>query len=313
MLQRVELNARKILVVDDDQDNLKLMSRLLTSEKYLVDIAVNGEEALNKLAHTKPDLVLLDINMPGVSGLEVLKILRARESFISVIFISARSKSEDIIKGLDLGADDYICKPYDPYEMLARVRAQFRIKDLTDRLATANQKLQELVDVDDLTGLYNMRSIFTRIEVELVRARRYGRQVAIVMMDMDNFKNINDNFDHVFGSFVLASVGRIIRDTIRQVDFAARYGGDEFLIVLTETGLDGALKFSERLRQVIAENEFKSSQFSSRLTASVGIAVSSTQDTQLPAKELVRCADHALYEAKRSGKNCVKIYSSDLD
>ena len=274
----------------------------------MVDFATSGEDALAKISQKSPDLILLDINMSGISGFDVLKKVGQKDQYISVIFISAKSKTSDVVSGLDAGADDYICKPFDPMEVLARVRTQLRIKDLTEKLAIANKKLLELVDVDDLTGLYNMRSIYTRIDAELVRVRRYSRTMAIVMMDLDNFKNVNDQFDHVFGSFVLATIGRIIRESIRQVDFAARYGGDEFLIVLTETGRKGAVIFADRLRKAIESYEFKSDGQACRLTSSLGVAIGDFSFQDLAGQDLVRQADRALYDAKAEGKNCVKVF-----
>ncbi len=301
--------ARHILVVDDDLDNIKILTATLRFEGYQVDYASSGEEALVKIAAKCPDLILLDINMGGIDGFGVLKNVSSRENYVSVIFISARSNTSDVISGLDAGADDYICKPFEPMEMLARVRAQLRIKDLTDKLAVANKKLLELVDVDDLTGLYNMRSIYSRIDTELIRVRRYGRTMALVMMDLDNFKSVNDKFDHLFGSHVLSNMGRIIRENIRQVDFAARYGGDEFLIVLTETGEEGALVFTERLRKSIQNNTFTLGEHSYKVTASIGVAMGDlTFADNQSGQDLVRRADHALYAAKRAGKNCVKVF-----
>lgn len=300
--------ARQILVVDDDIDNIKMLTETLRFEGYKVDFATSGEEALNKVAENCPDLILLDINMGGIDGFDVLKDIGRRDNYVSVIFISARSNTTDVVSGLDAGADDYICKPFEPMEMLARVRAQLRIKDLTDKLAIANKKLLELVDVDDLTGLFNMRSMYTRIDNELIRVRRYGRTMAVVMMDLDNFKKVNDEYDHVFGSFVLANIGRIIRENIRQVDFAARYGGDEFMVVLTETGREGAIVFAERLRCAIESFVFQSGELSCRLTSSIGVAMGDLALADLSGQDLVRRADHTLYAAKRAGKNCVKVF-----
>ncbi len=303
-------NLRLVLVVDDDQDNQKLVAKALSYQGYQVLRASSGEEALKVLAENTPDLVLLDINMPGISGLDTLKHLRQRGEYVSVIFISAKSKKEDVIVGLDSGADDYICKPFDPYEMLARVRAQLRIKDLNDRLTAANARLKELVDIDDLTGLFNMRSIYQKIDAEIIRSRRYSRTVGAIMMDMDNFKSVNDCHDHLFGSFVLSQVGKIIKENIRQVDFAARYGGDEFLVILTETSEDGARIFAERIRKKIEEFLFKNDRDQMRLTASLGVAVINAHDTDIDSRDLVRKADNALYEAKRSGKNCFVLAPS---
>ncbi len=299
---------RQILVVDDDLDNIKILTETLRFEGYQVDFATTGEEALIKVADKLPDLILLDINLSGIDGFDVLKDIGRRDTYVSIIFISARSSTSDVVTGLDAGADDYICKPFEPIEMLARVRAQLRIKDLTDKLAIANKKLLELVDVDDLTGLFNMRSMYVRIEAELIRVRRYGRTMAVVMMDLDSFKKVNDEYDHVFGSFVLSNIGRIVRENIRQVDFAARYGGDEFMIVLTETGREGAIIFAERLRKAIQSFEFKSGELSCKLTSSIGIAMGDLSFVDLEGKDLVRRADHALYAAKGAGKNCVKVF-----
>lgn len=309
MQDSIKPQDRLILVVDDDVDNLKLVSVALQHEGYRTEEAESGEEALAKLKSIRPDLILLDINMPGISGLETLRHLRMREDYVSVIFVTARSDADDIILGLDSGANDYICKPYDPYVLLARVRAQLRIKDLNDQLAVANRKLQELVDIDDLTGLFNMRSMYDRLDKEIYRARRYGRGVCAIMMDMDEFKTVNDNNDHLFGSFVLTEVGRLIADTIRQVDFAARYGGDEFLMVLTETNEDGARAFSERIRAKIESRLFSKDGAKMHLTASIGISCTFGSEEAIDGRTLVRQADNALYEAKRAGKNCVRVFS----
>jgi two-component system cell cycle response regulator len=193
--------------------------------------------------------------------------------------------------------------------LLARVRAHLRIKDLTDKLEIANRRLQQLVDIDDLTGLYNMRSVYQKLDNEIARAKRFGRAVGVVMMDMDDFKSVNDSNDHLFGSFVLSEVGKLIGENIRQVDFAARYGGDEFLIALSETTVEGAALFCERLRAVIEGYHFKSPTSAMNLTASLGLAViEPSAFPNMDAKSLVRAADNALYRAKRNGKNCVKTF-----
>ncbi len=299
-----------ILAVDDDLDNLKLMARTLEHEGYRVEKASSGEEALSRLKNVLPDLILLDINMPGISGIETLKLLRSRDSYVSVLFVSARNATNDIVAGLETGADDYICKPFDPIELLARVRAHLRIKDLTDRLSLANSRLQALVDIDDLTGLFNMRSIFQKLDTEISRARRSNRAVGVVMMDMDNFKLVNDHHDHLFGSFVLSEVGKLIKGNIRGVDFAARYGGDEFMVALSETTPEGALMFAERLRAVIEKYMFAKDGDSMKLTASLGVAVVRPTTQTIDAKTLIRFADHAMYEAKRNGRNCVESYET---
>jgi diguanylate cyclase (GGDEF)-like protein len=202
-----------------------------------------------------------------------------------------------------------VCKPFEILELLARVRSQLRIKDLHDSLKRANDRLKELVDIDDLTGLFNMRSLYKRLDFELDRARRYDRSVCAIMMDLDDFKRVNDRHDHLFGSHVLMTVGHMIRDNIRKVDFAARYGGDEFLIVLTEITLEGARTFADRLRERIANTTFANDNHSMRLTASLGLALTNPNRHETDARALVRYADRALYAAKDNGRNRIEVHA----
>ena len=304
----LENHLRKILVVDDDPQSLRIVTKALEFEGYQVDQASNGVEAIDKMKAGDPHLVLLDVSMPGLDGLDTLRLLRARNQYVSCVFLSGRSSTEDVIRGLDAGADDYICKPFDTLELLARVRSQLRIKDLNDRLHAANTKLKELVDIDDLTGLFNMRSLYKKLDFEIERALRYQRSVCVIMMDMDHFKNVNDQHDHLFGSFVLSQVGKMIMSNIRKVDFAARYGGDEFLIVLTEIDQEGADIFCDRLRQRVERHLFENEGQKMRLTASIGFALVCPSKRRIDARTLVRYADKALYQAKEGGRNCVKQY-----
>lgn len=300
---------KKILIVDDDQDLQMFVSATLAASGYDVQSAYSGEEALSLIHKWHPDLVILDMNMPGINGLETLKVLKEQKQYVAVIFLTADSSTERVIQGLDAGADDYMPKPFSPNELLARVRAQLRIKELTDRLSEANKKLQALVDIDDLTGLYNMRNLYDKLEFEMKRARRYKRQVGVVMMDMDNFKNVNDGHDHLFGSFVLKEVGGIIRANIRDTDIGARYGGDEFILILTETNAQGATIFAERLRENIEEFNFDNGDYAMRLTSSIGLALSDPHDMELTGRDLVKWADQALYDSKEAGRNRVTVHN----
>jgi len=290
----------KILVVDDDPAISKLVRMALESESYQVLVANSGKEAIKEMSDWRPHLVLLDVSMPGLNGIDTLKYLRAYDEYVSTLFVSGKSDVDDVVRGLDAGADDYIRKPFDAKELLSRVRTQLRIKQLNDKLKSANEKLKELVEKDDLTGLYNMRSLYDR--------RRFNRSVSVIMMDMDYFKNVNDSHDHLFGSFVLQEVGSIIRENIRNVDFGARYGGDEFLIVLVEIGVEEAKLFAERLKTIIKKYEFKQGEHSSYQTVSIGMAVTEKKNSTVDARSLVRYADHALYKAKDQGRNCVVVF-----
>ncbi len=301
------VKSQKILIVDDDPQISGLMTMILESYGYEIAVAASGNEALKKLDQIMPHLVLLDVNMPGLSGLETLEIVRKREEYTSVVLVSGNSDTQDVIKGLEAGADDYICKPFNLHELVARVKTQLRIKNLTDKLSEANKKLQALVEIDDLTGLYNMRGMYDRINLEISRNRRFGSGICAIMMDMDHFKRVNDDHDHLFGSFVLKEVGGIIKTSMRDVDFGARYGGDEFMVILTGTDYDGAMKYAERLRLAIEEYDFNNGEHRMDLTTSMGLAVlRPDSERNLTAKELVQWADRALYESKETGRNKVK-------
>ncbi len=304
----IDNKKRRVLVVDDDDLSRDLVGKALIYEGYQVRQVESGAAGLQMLNEWLPHLVLLDMNMPGLNGMETLPRLRVRDEYVSVMFVSANSRTEDVIRGLDAGADDYVCKPFDVGELLARVRTQLRIKDLNDSLKKANDRLKELIDIDDLTGLFNMRSLYKRLDFELDRARRYNRSVCVLMMDLDHFKNVNDKHDHLFGSHVIKSVGKIVRDNIRKVDFAARYGGDEYLVVLTEINQEGAVTFANRLRTIISQTTFENEFYSIDLTASLGLAIVNPTERELDARGLVRYADRALYEAKEKGRNRVEVF-----
>lgn len=304
----IDYSKKKILVVDDDLDLLTFVTATLETQGYQIKQAQSGQEALECLQGWRPDLVILDINMPVLNGIETLRKIKSADYFTAIIFLTAESRTEQIITGLDAGADDYMSKPFSPNELLARVRAQLRIKDLTDQLQIANEKLQALVEIDDLTGLYNMRNIYSKLDYEIKRAQRYDRHVAVIMMDMDFFKRVNDTNDHLFGSFVLKEVGGIIRRTIRDTDIGARYGGDEFILILSETNIEGVKIFCERLRSTIENYEFNNGESKMKLTASIGFAIAQPKNKILDARMLVKWADRALYDSKTKGRNQVSFY-----
>jgi diguanylate cyclase (GGDEF)-like protein len=303
-----ENHSRRIMVVDDDPAVRRIVIEALKNQGYEVFDMSSGKDALQNVDKIKPHLILLDVNMPGMDGIGTLQHLRHREDYVSVIFVSGNSSTEEVIRGLDTGADDYVTKPFKVMELLARVRAQLRIKDLNDRLKNANDRLKELVDIDDLTGLFNMRSLYTKLDFELDRARRHDRSIAVIMMDVDHFKKVNDEHDHLFGSWVLSQIGKMIRENIRKIDFAARYGGDEYLVVLSEVNSEGVMVFSDRLREKIASQNFEHDQFSIHLTASFGVSFVNPNEHSVDARTLVRFADKALYTAKENGRNRVEVY-----
>ncbi|MCC6276831.1 MAG: diguanylate cyclase [Oligoflexia bacterium] len=303
----MEKKAR-ILVVDDDQQSLSVMAEALEKDGYHIARAQSGEDGLHKLKAWDPHLILLDINMPGMGGLKTLESIRATpdRDYIAIIFVTGNLTVEDIVAGLDAGADDYLVKPFRIPELLARVRAKLRIKATHDHLRRVMKRLEEMVETDDLTGLSNMRSMYSKVDTEMNRSKRYNKNLSLLMLDLDFFKNVNDQNDHLFGSWVLTEVARILKDNIRAVDVAARYGGDEYLIMLPETDLVGAERMGERLRKVIGSHTFVQGKQKAQITTSVGACAINASSKTATAKDFVREADQLLYEAKKAGRNCMK-------
>jgi two-component system, cell cycle response regulator len=300
--------VKRILIVEDDTSIIEILSESLNNEGYQIQKVLSANEALEAAKSFQPHLVLTDNDMPEMSGLDMLRELRRLRNYVTVIFVSGRTDTNFVVEALRAGADDYIRKPFRLNELLARVEAALRTNEVHRELLEANLKLQDMVDHDHLTGLFNMRSMYEKIEVEIKRAKRFKRQMACVMMDMDHFKSVNDNHDHLFGSFVLKTVGQIIKRTMREEDFAARYGGDEFLVVLTETSAAGAGIFCERVRKAIGGQAITDGKDSITLTVSMGYAIGG-EDHDLDARTLVRHADQALYKAKEAGRNRAVAYS----
>ncbi|MCB0392358.1 MAG: diguanylate cyclase [Bdellovibrionales bacterium] len=303
-------DTKRILIVEDDENTMAVIKEALDDYGYLTAVAHSGSEAMNAINLFKPHLVLTDHNMPDMTGLEMLKKLRAKENYVTVMFISARADGEFVAQTLRMGADDFVRKPFMLDELIARIEVSLRNNELHRELFVANIKLQEMVEKDYLTGLYNMRSMYDRIDYELKRARRFKRSVSCIMVDMDHFKRVNDDHDHLFGSFVLKEVGKIIKENLREIDFAARYGGDEFLVVITETDEEGIGVVSERLRKKIEDHVFVSGEDSIQLTVSMGYSIYDPENPIADARSLVRDADQALYESKRQGRNRVTKFSA---
>jgi len=312
--------SARILIVDDHEDNVELLRARLESWGFETLRAKDGAEALSKIESSLPDLVLLDIMMPKIDGIEVARRVKNNPDlpFIPIIMQTALDSTENKVEGLEAGADDYITKPIDFPELKARVNSMLRIKRLQEEieerereLMEANERLRHMSQTDSLTGLENRRHIETRLEEMFEHAKRLAEPFSCVMVDLDKFKSVNDEYGHQVGDVVLKQLARILKNEVREIDHAGRYGGEEFILLLTGTVLDAAVTFAERVRRAIEEHTFTFEGGSLKRTASFGVA-GWPHPKISNCDALVRAADDALYVAKETGRNRVVRFDSEV-
>ncbi|MDA8083747.1 MAG: diguanylate cyclase [Nitrospiraceae bacterium] len=310
----------KVLLVEDDPIQARETEEILKKTGYEVFWAQDGINAIKVVKSSKPDIILLDLILPGLDGYEVCRWLKLDDSAkgIPVIMLTVKKDLSDKISGLQIGADDYLPKPYNELELNARIYASLRTKGLQDELRMKNRQLEELLDkvnymaiTDALTGLYNRRKFHDTLAGEFERARRYKTPFSLVMIDIDHFKRINDDHGHNAGDVVLKQVSALLLKSVREIDTASRFGGEEFMVILPSTDSSSAKVVAERMRDMIASFPFQ--DINRPITVSIGIA--GMPDERLRNEDLmIRCADIALYRAKQSGRNRVEVASgADLD
>jgi two-component system cell cycle response regulator len=299
----------RILVIDDNEVIKRLATMLLVKKGYSVETATNGPEGIASAKSFNPHVILLDVIMPEIDGYEVCRCLKAdgETKDIPIIMVTSKAEIVDKVKGLELGAADYVQKPFDHDELQARVATQVKMKVLWDELQEKNKLLEELVKKDGLTNLYNHRYFHDRIVEEFNRCKRYGLSVSCVLMDIDFFKKINDTYGHQAGDEILKKLAEKILSNIRDVDIAARYGGEEFALILPHTTIENAANFSERLRRCVDETDFQFNGISIKVTVSLGVA-SLPENKPATHTDIIRFADEALYAAKTAGRNRVELY-----
>ena len=297
----------RVLVVDDDPVHSRQLQAMLSRWGCQVLTAGNGVEALRLLADCGPvQLVVADWMMPEMDGLELCRKIRSdfNDPYVYIILVTARDHRDDIVAGLDAGADDYLAKPIHHGELRARVRAGQRIVDLQSRLLAAQERLRVEATHDALTGLWNRRAILANLERELLRAGRQGSSTAVALIDLDHFKRVNDTHGHLVGDEVLRETARRLGAAVRPYDFVGRYGGEEFLVVAPGHDHDRALDLAERIRRVFAEAPVATSGPTLPLTLSLGaVAVRGGAEV----KDVLAAADAALYEAKGAGRNTSRL------
>ncbi|MDP3179242.1 MAG: diguanylate cyclase [Spirochaetaceae bacterium] len=289
---------KRIFVVDDSSLALAALSKLLGAEGYETSLRQHPMGAAEAIAEAAPDLVLLDVVMPGMSGIELLRALKASPATtdIPVIMVTALTDAQLVHEALESGAFDYIRKPYEAIEVAARVRSALRIREYQDRLKELSQR-------DSLTGLLNHGTFIATLQRELEAAAAAGKPLSVAMIDLDHFKTVNDTYGHAAGDLVLAGISALLRDSVGQSGIAGRYGGEEFCVLLRGFGLAMAKRHAEAFRALVEERSWDVGSAVVKITLSSGIAEAEASSN---AGALIAAADKALYTAKKQGRNRVE-------
>lgn len=302
-----EKRSLTVAIVDDDSAIRRLVGLFIRRSGYEAFECSTGEEARQKLNSAFWDLAILDRRLPDMDGVELCQQLKSNPELKNryVIILTGEADQADKIEGLDLGADDYITKPFAHAELLARIRAGKRIVDLQKDLVESNRRLELLSITDGLTKLFNHRYFQDELARHFDESQRYERPLSLAMMDIDFFKKINDTYGHAAGDDVLINVSAIFKDSIRGSDIAARYGGEEFAVMMPETDLEDAIAFAEKIRAKIESEPIMTK--AGPIPATISIGVSSVPRSRINTpKALIDHADKALYRAKKAGRNQVQ-------
>jgi len=292
-----KISKGKVLIVDDAPDTVEIIKKLLVFEGYEVLTTSTGEEGVKKVEEEKPEIVLLDISLPGIDGNEALRRIRKVDSIVSVIMLTAFATVDNAISALKEGASDFVKKPFENEHLVHLVNQCLEKYQTLREKGRLEEEVQRLSITDDLTGLYNYRHFYKTLELEIARLKRQRTALSLLMFDMDNFKRYNDLYGHLEGDKVLKKVGEVVNRLIRShVDSGYRYGGDEFAVLLVGATLDQAMPIAERLRISIEQAGFRD------ISVSIGVT-EFYPDYNL--REFVRLADDSLYAAKHSGGNRV--------
>ncbi len=326
-----------ILIVDDNTENIKLAVRYLKEEGYRTAFATDGKQCISLVREHLYDLILLDVMMPEMDGFETCRKIKTLPQYrdVPVIFLTARTDKESVVAGFETGGADYITKPFHGRELTLRVGTHIELKRSREKLEEinaelqkellagmelseelerskkelqrANQQLHAMATTDPLTGMMNRRRMLDFLEYEATRMRRTENPYSVLMCDIDHFKSVNDTYGHETGDGILKRVAEVLREGVREQDKAARWGGEEFLLLLPETAGDGSVILAEKLRLAVASLEIEVNGESLQVTMTFGAAVS---DKDIDFDEVIRRADSALYQGKAGGRNRSFLYQN---
>jgi two-component system, cell cycle response regulator len=301
--------SSSVLIIDDsDSVRSHIAGTLMKAELFeQYREAKDGLDGFRSMVALKPDLVICDLEMPRMDGFKFLQMVNYREELkdIPIIILTGREDRDLRIRGLEQGASDYLIKPFDMGELVARVKVQLKVKALQDELKKSNERLMELSNTDPLTHLFNRRYLTKILSCELTRTKRNGEELSFIILDIDNFKKVNDSYGHQNGDKVLSAVADVIRSGRRCFDIAARYGGEEFVLVLPGTSLQGGITVADQLRGAVQTISFEPPMGNLVVTISAGVStITATEVCDIDT--LIRTADEALYRAKQNGRNRVE-------
>jgi diguanylate cyclase (GGDEF)-like protein len=301
-----------IVLAEDDRLTRDHTSSVLRARGYVVETAEDGQLAIERIARGGVDLVLLDVLMPKMSGLETCRVLKSmhKDAFLPVVLLTVKADTASRVEGLKIGADDYVCKPFDEQELLARIDAMLRIKKLHDHVSQVRSRLEQLSVHDELTGLYNYRYLHTRLNEEFKRAERYHEPLSCMVVDIDHLQDENERYGRESGDRVIREVAAAIRRAVREIDVVARFGGDEFLVALPSTHFAGSVTVAERLWREVTGRISGGSAERRAATVSIGVALYPSRDVRTK-DALLRAADTALRQAKRDGGNRICVFQQE--
>lgn len=299
----------KVLIAEDESVSRRRLEKFLENDDYEIISCKDGIEAWEAIqSENAPHLLVLDWMMPGIDGVEICRRVRklAEDPYTYILLLTSKDEKNDIIKGMEAGADDYITKPFDKHELEVRLKAGRRIIELNEELVKTRNILKIQATHDALTGVFNRRAILEALKLEMERSKRKKTPLSVAMLDIDFFKRVNDTYGHLVGDQILKETTRRLGSKLRTYEALGRYGGEEFLVILSDCSKGNTLGHANRLRESISETMMDSTEGMIPVTISIGVGILENVK-EVDVELLIKAADEALYRAKNNGRNRVEI------